>query len=223
MSKKELFDYLEKSDEGKSLIGKVRKIFDDYDSEAASRRTRADTLEAAFRAVGISDVADPTKAADELRAKIEAAGKPGAESAQLIDTLTKKLTMIEVELKTEREGREKATKDKQRSDIQTAFEADLRKHFGDTVGTLLTRQYLDDGSFIFDEKGLPVMKTTDAVYTKDQAVEHLKAKHKDALKPAPTEGGGGQPRGGDRSGGQQLPVGDQSTVSLISAGLGLKA
>ena len=218
MSKKELFDHLEKTDEGKLIAAKARKIFDDYDAEAATKRLRAESLESALKAAGIEDTSDSLKIIEQIKSKTtQAAGAQSDETKATIDTLMKKLQGIESDLQKERGEKDKVIGEKRRSDLTAAFGVDLAKHFGTTVGELLTKKYLDEGAFTNDEAGKPILKTTDAVYTKEQAIEHLKIQHKDLLRETGHQGPG--PARGGKEGGGGLDLGKASTSDLLSEGL----
>lgn len=172
--KKELYEFLEKTEEGTAIIETVKSGFKEYDDTEAKLRLA-------------------NKEIEELKLSVEEAEKIKTDSNKHVEkntTLEQKiaeLTGIVEKMNSDKAEADKriaeAEADKRIQRIKSETSDDLKKAFGSLTGNLLVDNYINNGSLTYSTEDQLMFTHEGKVYTgKEQVMEAIRTVHKEDIK-----------------------------------------
>jgi len=216
MGLKEIYEFLETSEDGKKLLetskteletlkgaeAKSRKIEKDYQKASAQLAELAE-LRKKIEDAGI-DLDDPEPDADsappEKRPGRSKADREAEKLRKQINALTER---VEAETKAREQIELRARTEKLRNDFGAALREPMGKY-----GELLAENLIGKGMVKTDDSGAVIYETGDKIYSVAEAVELLKTEHKDFLVP--------------KQAGSNLPPPGRSSAPTVNQNLGGK-
>jgi len=200
MGLKEIYEFLEASEDGKRLLESSKTELDTLKgAEAKSRKIEKDYQKASAQLAELAELRKKIEDAgidpDDPAASLKPSGKP--ESDKEVATLRKQLNALTEKLETEKKSREQTEQRARTEKLRNDFGAALREPMG-KYGEILAENLISKGLVKHDESGAVVYEVGDKCYAVAEAVELLKTEHKDFL--VPKQAGSNLPPPAGRSG-----------------------